>query len=525
MAGDGLRWHSCRMISSCRERANLDAPRSMFARVGQGMIVVARASLLAAIVIASAAYGLTRETSIAFFNAWMGWTFIVWLGGIVISWRWPRVPLLVIFLAAGVLAIGWVSTGLSWLDTVWSMTATNYPAILDDLMILFGAIDPDLAYTAMVRTSALLGGFLIAVDLFASAAWSRALFLTLAATATGMVIFFFLQRSIGGRFLLHSNVEERVILSFATFRYWGNAASYLNLCWPLLAALAAHTISGHRARGWVFWLSAALVVFSALFINVSKAGHILGPIGLMLFGGILIIRGAVLHGRNAFRISPQIIFGIGVPISIVVVSLVLAFPVKSWEKLVKIGLAENSRVIAYGHFVKMIPDAGWIGFGPGSFKTVYLDYVADDPVISQRPYWVAHQDYLQTIVEWGYAGTAIWGLFFAFPIYSLLHQAFGRPPRCLDQRDEYAFSWRERLRLWWEAIPTAESPFVATGGVVAVTLTALHSLADFPMQIESLQFYFLLWIALGWQRWRVRGSQRRRTAQQEGMRFGSGVKS
>lgn len=458
---------------------------------------LARGSLLAGVVIASVAYGLTRETTIHFFTQWLGWTFAAWGVGHVLLPRRPVIPWSAWGLAAGVLGVGWTSVGLAWLDLHLYDLAPEYPLWLDG-WILFGAFDFDLAVGAAWRTSALLGGFLVAVDLFSSRNWSRALFLTLALTALGMVVFFYLQRAFGGPFLLPSNVNPRVTLSFATFRYWGNGASYLNLTWPLLAALAAHTAFAHRARGWTVWLGGALLVFAALFLNVSKAGNVLAVVGLVLFGVLLAVARWRSRGWRGLRLSPVAVIGGLVPVVVIAVSLAFAIPQNRWEYLQARDIHSNPRAVAYGYFVQMLPDAGWLGFGPGSFQLAYWDYVGDDRVMRRAAFWVAHQDYLQTVVEWGYGGTVLWGLLFVVPTWALLRRSTGRARDPSGGDDSYAFGWREHVRQAWTALPDARAPMVAVGGVIAISTTALHALVDFPMQIMSLQFYFLIWIALGW---------------------------
>lgn len=470
---------------------------------GSGLVAVGRAGIIAAIPVASAAYGLTRDSTIVFFNHWLGWTFALWTLGWLLSWQPPRVSRLVWPIVFGILAVGWTSTGLGWLNDQFLDSIADYPAWWDSFFI-HGAVVPELAVTAMIRTSALLGALLITIDLFDDARWTRALLVTAAATSTGMVMFFFLQRAIGEPFLLDSELSARTTLAFATYRYWGNAASFLNLFWPVLAGMAAHTILAHRARGWTVWLSGTLLVFSAVFINVSKAGNALGVAGILLLVTFLVIYLVKNRGRSGLRVSPKALAATVIPIVVIGVSLVAAIPTARWEHLLNTEAGTDGRSVAYGYFVQMLPDAGWIGFGPGNFKEVYWDYVGDDPLMATAPFWVAHQDYLQTIIEWGYLGTLGWALLFTFPVIALIRQSFFARPSRLDQRDEHAFSWTVHVRHWWEAIPGADAPLLALGALVAVTLTALHAAVDFPMQIQSLQFYFLIWIALGWHLWSAR---------------------
>ncbi len=467
----------------------------------------ARSLFLGGLVIAAVDYGLTRESSIRFFNAWMAVTIVAWFIGMVLDRNRPGIPLPIKVGVVGVLLVGGISTLFAWISWRTEMRL-DYPAWIDDWLI-YGAVDLNLAVSAMIRTAVLLGSLLLAFDLFNHSHWTRAMFATIAATALGMTMLFVLQRTVGGSFLLSSELQPSIKLSFATFRYHGNAASYLNLCWPLLAALAVHTISRDRARGWTVWLTATLIVFSALFLNNSKAGNVLGAVGALGFLGLLGLRGLRLGHARRIRISPAVVLAVGLPTLIIGVSLVFALPTARWESFAGGDMSTEARIVAYGHFARMVPDAGWIGFGPGTFQTIYWDYVGDDPIMQKAPFWVAHQDYLQTLVEWGWLGTFFWGVLLVVPVFALFRSGWAGKVGARRNDVEFAYSWTQHIRFFWNAIPDASSPVVALGGCVAIVLTALHSLVDFPMQIESLQFYFLIWIALGWHVWQNRPGSRR----------------
>ncbi len=192
-----------------------------------------------------------------------------------------------------------------------------------------------------------------------------------------MVIFFFLQKVAPGIFNLRSE-DGGTLLSFATYRYWGNGAAFLNLMWPPLAGIALQ-IGFNRQRGWSLWLAAALLVFAALYVNLSKAGQILGVIGLLCFAavaGIFLAR----NGREMLsRISWRVVLAGAIPVAILLVALPFAMPWQRWNYMLGQGLEQNDRTLAYHFFVQLIPDAGWAGFGPGTFQSVYWQYFTPRP--------------------------------------------------------------------------------------------------------------------------------------------------
>jgi O-antigen ligase len=88
-----------------------------------------------------------------------------------------------------------------------------------------------------------------------------------------------------------------------------------------------------------------------------------------------------------------------------------------------------------------------------------------------------HEDYLQTILEWGWLGSMLWALFFfsgiAVAIRNLLE-----PGKAVE--------WRPRYRILLPAT------------ILALLGIALHALVDFPFQIASLQLYVAVYLGICW---------------------------
>ncbi|HEY8899169.1 MAG TPA: O-antigen ligase family protein [Chthoniobacterales bacterium] len=479
--------------------------------LGERLIQGARLSFLIHIIAAAVAYGLTREDGIHAFNWTMGITIVVWILGCLIGGKLPKTGIVLPLLVIAILALGWAVTIASWWDPT-NENALPAPEAWSDFIFDFATFDYDLSVAAMVRTSVLLGTLLLATDLFAHPQWTRGLFLTIAVTATGMVIFFFLQKIAPGTFRLRSSVDPNVWLSFATYRYWGNGASFLNLMWPALAGIGVQ-MALTRGRGWSIWLAGALLVFAALYVNLSKAGQALGVVGLIAFVLVSLFY-LVRNERQVFRrISWPALLAGAIPLILLFAALPIAMPWNRWNSLMGSTFAGNDRLMAYRLFVKLIPDAGWTGFGAGTFRLVHLQYFSNEPNIANYPFWVAHEDYIQTLVEWGYIGTAFWGLILITGTCLLLAgktSANGRSR--FPEEFGYEYGIGEKLRKFFDAIPASDAPLVKRGAFVAIMLTALHAAVDFPMQIVSIQFYFLIWVALGWRVLRAKAERRRQAA-------------
>lgn len=482
--------------------------------IGLFFVNGARVGLFVHLVLAAACFGLTRAADAERFFVTLGITVAVWVIGWLVRGSWPRVGRLAPALAAALLVLGWGVTLLGFLDPSndGSLAA---PEWLADLALDGATFDLAASLAAMHRTTLLLAAMLMIIDLTTETLLHRLFLLTMALTAVGLSAYFLLQKSLPDVFQLRG-LDGVTPLSFATYRYWGNGASFLNLMWPPLAAIALYAW-GKRALGWSIWSGCALLVFSLLFLNVSKAGQVLGLLGLGLFA--LVGTAALVRSRrNALPVvSRRILVVIAVPAVVLGVALWTAVPWDRWRELGSADLGNYERFQLYRMFVKIVPEAGWLGFGPGSFEKVCRSYLTPEEVALQPYIWVAHQDYLQTGVEWGYLGSLLWAALLGLGFAGLLGGMQRKPGRSSGSDDgEYDFGVLGLVRKLGKALPPADNPVLLAGAFTAVFLTALHAGFDFPMQIPSLQLYLLTWIALGW---RARLDRRRISPSEDGARW------
>ncbi|HEY8903071.1 MAG TPA: O-antigen ligase family protein [Chthoniobacterales bacterium] len=450
-------------------------------------------------VYAAAAYGLTRESYLPSFEIALGGTFGLWLAGHLLQGRPPQIGFLSWLVCGAVLLFGWSTTIVAVLND--ALAADQLPAWCDYLIpdwmaASWCSYDSSLSVIAMSRTSALLGGMLIAIDLWRQPNWSRILQFTMILSAFGMVAFFILQRIVGGPFLLESE-DHVAVLSFATYRYHGNGAAYLNLFWPMAVSIAVYSAI-RRSPAWPVWLIPAVAIFFACYLNPSKAGGVFATVGIVVLLAFIIPPCRVELRRAKRRIRRGVALGAGIPLLIILLSLPFAIPWKRWNHLLTAKSDGGGRQDAYAEFVKMIPQAGAVGFGPGTFQRYYGHYVQDSPKLRHEGYWVAHEDYIQTVVEWGYIGTALWALLMIPPGAALLTRAVRKPPVRTGEFEGYRITILDHLKAFVDALPDPREPYVAAGALLSVLLTAVHSSFDFPMQIASLQLYFLVLLALGW---------------------------
>ena len=126
--------------------------------------------------------------------------------------------------------------------------------------------------------------------------------------------------------------------------------------------------------------------------------------------------------------------------------------------------------------MRALPDAGLFGFGPGTFRVVFPTYNRSGSDQVPGTWRFLHEDYLQTLLEWGWIGGILWALLFFGGITVGIR------------------SYKEHARREWTPRRRVLQPLV----IIALMGVALHALVDFPVQIESIQLYVATYLGLCW---------------------------
>ena len=150
-------------------------------------------------------------------------------------------------------------------------------------------------------------------------------------------------------------------------------------------------------------------------------------------------------------------------------------PLHRWNEL-SARIPKDARWLATTASLPAIRDAGWFGFGPGTFRVIFPHYLKQIGAETQGGWRFLHQDYLQTVLEWGWIGAALWSVYFFVGIVIEIQ----------NLRSSRAAEWIPRYRSF---LPLA---LLALAGV------ALHALVDFPLQIASLQLYVATYLGVCW---------------------------
>ncbi len=438
--------------------------------------------LLATLAFAPWAYGSTRPWAIRILSILLGLTCVLWIVECLARRRWPQVPAPPA-IAAGVLLLqGWwmAINSHSFFDTQLMTLFPTEPLVHG----LPGSADGPLSLVAMLLFTGLLGVLLFCCDLAQRPVWRKRIWITMALVSFTIALYGILQK-IGGEpvmALLWEPTKRDPANNFAAFRYRGNAGAFLNIALPLVAGLAFVAFQKRAQQGGkTFWLTALLVIAVGIQLNPSRVSWAIALLlGLAL--GFKVFR--FYRRERAEEFSPSAFLTYGC-IMILLIGSIIGISLMgrwetSWQRISLLGLNLSDRSPTE-IFFSMVPDAGVFGFGPGTFEVVFPGYQGSYdfgrrkvPEFWTTHFWPhAHQDYLQTFIEWGYLGAALWALLiFGGLARGLVHYA--QHPKDL--------SWR------WLLLCS----LLAIGG------TLIHALIDFPLQIAAIQFYFCVLLGICW---------------------------
>jgi O-antigen ligase len=220
----------------------------------------------------------------------------------------------------------------------------------------------------------------------------------------------------------------------------------------------------------------ALLIIAAVASNTSRMAQLIGL--------ILIVSLLFSFVRRAFRRHPRIdyknlLLGSGIVVfTLFAIARVshLDQPFKRWNEL-SAQLPADSRWLASRAAFRALGDASWFGFGPGTFRVIFPYYTSGLGPGIEGIWRFLHEDYLQTLLEWGWLGSMLWGLLFFGGIFVAVKnlRTPGRTPE-----------WLPRYRRLLPMI------------VLALVGIALHALVDFPLQIASLQLYVAVYLGICW---------------------------
>lgn len=447
-------------------QALIDAPRWLF---------------LAILVYAPWAYGCTTPFTIDLLEFFLYAASLLWFTGLAFRTDRPAIPPFTILCAAILLWQGWwMAANAQFYHNPNSHEFFRVPSFVPWAP---GAVDGQVAFAMMMRVTGLLFAFFIACDMAAFPAWRWRIWWTVGLTSLSLLLLGLLQKATDAPMIFWEARNAGTELFFATYYYHGNAASYINLVFPLVAGLAILSIRDEDAHGTrALWISTLFLLIAGAAVNVSRSGQVVTL--LLIVSCAISAARQVENGPETFAARAAI--GVYAAVGLAaLVALVLSAgwerPFEKWHLLQHQFTGENPRLLANRAAMRMLPDAGWFGFGPGEFALAFPHYTQALGRGIAGTWRYTHQDYLQTLIEWGRFGAFFWASFF-----------LGGLAKCFINSQSRALSRADRLLLF--------------GAGLGLTGAAIHAFVDFPFQIASLQLYIGTYLALGWSssRWAVK---------------------
>lgn len=254
---------------------------------------------------------------------------------------------------------------------------------------------------------------------------------------------------------------------FGPYAYRSNAAQYFNLLWPLCFGFwwTLQRLRGWQSKALHGVLLCTAVMAACPIISTSRGGAIVSAGMLFLAVAYLAVSGGFRFGASPGDGASRKTTG-GL-ILFVVVTLGLGGHF-GWStlspRMQQISQGYDNREAMYEAARPMAADYPLYGTGPGTFATVFQLYL-----ISTDTYWPEqlHNDWLETRITFGWVG------------FGLLLAALA----CVALRGFLPGGIRGSRRfvvLTW----------LALGGCL------IHALFDFPFQIHSTLFLFLVLCAI-----------------------------
>jgi O-antigen ligase len=266
-------------------------------------------------------------------------------------------------------------------------------------------------------------------------------------------------------FVAETHENREGVAQFGPYAYRSNAAQYFNLLWPLCLGFwwTLQRAGGSRAKTHHWLLLFAAIMAACPIISSSRGGALVAA-GILVLA--LIYLGLTgLFGRagdGSIRWSPVLLL-----LLFVLVTLSLGWYF-GWSSLAprmeQVGEGYQDREAMFEAARPMAKEFPIFGTGPGTFATVFQLYM-----YSTETYWPEqlHNDWLETRITFGWLG------------FSLLLAALA----CIAVR-------------WFVPGGVRGSRRIVVLGWLGLAGCLVHALFDFPFQVHSTLFLFLVICAI-----------------------------
>ena len=402
---------------------------------------------------------------------------VLWGAELISSRRRPDVPPFLVAVTGALVCVGsWMALNAR---SIYDSEFSLFVPLRNFAPFLTGSVDYANSAAWMLRGALLLGTILFISDLSQSSRWLLRLWYAIGLVGGSIAFLGLLQKATGAQMIFWQPPpppEYGVTTFFATYFYHGNAGAFLNLVWPLSAGLVIRAFTSRSKPGMrAIWTIVFVVTIAGVLANTSRMAQVVALVLLVLI--------SVHFGPGLLRRLPGAQKNVAIAGALALVLALIAVaqathleqPLSRWQS-VSDQIPADARWHASRVALSALPYAGLFGFGPGTFRVVFPGYNIGSGHAVPGSWRFLHEDYLQTVLEWGWLGSCLWALLF-----------FGGLTVGI-------FSYRRNATRDWMPRRRVMQPLA----IIALTGVATHALVDFPFQIESIQLYVATYLGVCW---------------------------
>lgn len=251
-----------------------------------------------------------------------------------------------------------------------------------------------------------------------------------------------------------------------TFVYPNSLAGFLEMLVPLGLSYVLIGRLSHVTKILLGYASLAMV--AGIAVTLSRGGWAVA-------GAVLVVFCVVMIFQRHYRIQALLLLGVMLAIGIFAIPKAEIMQQRVQSTFLS-GRADDLRLGVWPSAVRMWQDHFWLGVGPAHFDQRFPQY---RPVgVQARPVW-AHNDYLNTLADWGLVGAAL-----VTATWALLYWGVWRAWKFVrGPKDDFARKKSNRFAF-------------SVGASMGLLAILLHSAVDFNMQIPAIAILAVTLMAL-----------------------------
>ncbi len=443
-----------------------------------------------AIVYAPWAWGCVWPMPLAGLEILLGAGGVFWILSWIGALQRPKIPRILQVCTGWILLQGWFMAfnARSAYDPHTHQLLPTQPPV----PFLPGASDRSIAVASMIHITAILLALLIAVDLMGRCNWRRVVWHLMAIVGASVACYGLISRWGWLPAMVHK--PSFPTSPFGPFNYHGIAGAFLNLAIPAQVGLAGLFLTSKKGRKWgLFFFFAAMVTLLGLITNVSRGAVLIGLGEMAILILILYRRFAKADLTRSGAASANRVACWSVALAgaaVVLAAGVGTFYLNPrWHSFASyFDTLHSSRVLAWRVSWGMMTTHPIFGSGAGSFKLRFP--ISHHWIPALYDHWIqtfyqpghhvsqwsyASEDYLQNLVEFGWAGGLAWAGILCGWLVNSLRSARADGP-----------DW------------SSESVFRSCAWVALLGLFC-HSTFDYPLEIAPIQLYAIIYLAMMYQ--------------------------